>query len=721
MTQRWIAALCLCLSAAALGAPKFTIHGQPIMGSFAVTWAPEDVRQALGSGINLFFCYDRRAGGRLLSPEHEAGAMIHRAGAKAMGNLCWAPAGYRLGEDATATATEVQLVGPLNLRDPGMFWMGDEAVRYQKCVKGRLLACQRGADGTTPAPHPRGEYIVRPDQLVKAVLATKDMPNLWGYWIVDDKKGNQRAALRNVYRLIKQHDVGKDGRPLNHVVVAGMASESSLTNFDAGVCDMVGIYTYPGHRGAYRTDQTARRMTRMLPIMEERSPGIPFMGIYQAFTGPRYQPKPTRVQLRKQIEDFAHFGASAFMAYSWRMIPDRETGKDRGTLRNLPDLRAEVEAVIADMRSGKLVLDRPRPRYAPRPEGKPDVTQLEPLLSFHASPDAHVPRPGGPDAQPQPGPDGSTWLHLRFAQYNEGKSQWPSVRFEARHMTHRPALSTAGWLVAQVHNYQDADSEIGFSIRDSRGSPWWARYYPLLPATTTTYVSVPLAEVRGLIDLADLPSITALMRRPPVATHLAIRGLYLAPAQFAVVSNAAYPCHTGGPAIDGSAADACWQQAKKVALEDSALDAAPVRPVTFRAVRAGKRLSFLFQAQLLGEEPRCAKDDSDRAWPVLDDTIQLLLAGPKQERWVRIVFNATGRRRVTPVGMAAEPQIACSVANGVWTAEVGIDVGDAPAPQAAWGLQVQRHDTQTGHLVWPKAPGLPVGVEPLGCVTPVGR
>ena len=48
----------------------------------------------------------------------------------------------------------------------------------------------------------------------------------------------------------------------------------------------------------------------MLPVMEERSPGIPFMGIFQAFTGPRYCPKPTALQMRKQIYDFAHFGAS---------------------------------------------------------------------------------------------------------------------------------------------------------------------------------------------------------------------------------------------------------------------------------------------------------------------------------------------------------------------------------------------------------------------------
>ena len=694
--------------------PKFAIRDEPIMGSFAVTWEPGDVRQALDTGINLFFCYDRRAGGRLLDPENEMGAMIRQAGAKVMYNLCFA-GGFYLAEDVSPDATEIQLAQVVSMRDPGVFWIGDEAVRYEKCVKGRLIGCKRGWQNTKPAPHPRGEYVIREAILRKALLAVKDSPNLWGFWIMDDRKGNQRNALRNMYRLIKKWDVDENGKPNSHVVVAGMSNTRALTNFDAGVCDMIGVYIYPGHRCVYKTWETADELTRMLPIVEERSPGTPFMGIYQAFTGPRYNPKPSALQLRKQILDFAHFGASAYMAYSWRMIPDKTSGKERGTLRNLPDLREEVKRVVQDLRTGAIPVGRPRPDVTERKLGTPDLTTLTPLLVCADLDKAPQARPGVTDELAS-GPDGSRWLHMRFDQYKKGGSEWPSIRLGKELLRNPGNVPTAGWLVADVHNYEKADSEIGFTLRDSRQKPWWSQYFPL-PANTTTKLYAPLSEMRGIFDVSDLSLITVLKRRPPVPTHLALRGLYLAPLQTASVPGAQWPCVTGSPTIDGNPDDPCWEKAKPVTLQDSRLSLPPIRPVSVRIAAHNGMLSLRVTSDVSGDPPRCSQDQTSTHWTVTDDTVEVLLTARDGRSHSRSLHDARGRMQCYTKGPdrpGEKTRAASTVRDGQWQLEIAIDTRPFASAGREFGLSVRRHDMQTGTLIWPKDLTVPIGVEAVG-------
>lgn len=705
----------LLASMSTLGAaPTFSIDGRPITGSFAVRWELDELRAALDIGVNLVFCYERVPGSQLLDPSSETGGLLLERKAKVMANICWLPCGAPLKADIDAAATEIELTKPLSFDEPRTLWIGEEAVRVQRGDKHRLVGCERGWAGTAATAHPKGEHLLHDDLARREVLRIKDSPNLWGYWVIDDKRGNQRGALRALYRIIKELDVDADGKPTDHVVVAGMSNVDALENFGPGVCDMAGIYIYPANRGAYRVDLAANELSAMLGIMNERSPETPFMGIFQAFTGPTWYPKPTPLQLRKQVTDFAHFGAGALMAYSWRMI-----GETR-TLRNLPDLRDEYAAIIGDLRDGRLRLDQPRPSYPARAVAavRPDGGTLTPLIVFGARTPELKPNPRLTTTY-GPGPDGTQCLHLTFDEYLPGRPQWPSVRIDRGHMEADVDWAGAGWLVARVHNYLVSESEVGLSLRDSRGEPWWARYCPL-PVGRTSEALVPLSEVRRVLAMSEFTSVSLLMRRPPVATHMAVEGLYLAPPSFELAAGASVAAGASAtaPVVDGDASDACWAAAAPVALEDEVLDSPPLRPCSARVVSTPGSFGVLFES-LLAQQPLVAPEDEARKlWRCSGDTVELVIAALDSPAHVRCVVGAGGELltsaydaagRVLPPPAARH---AATVRDDVWTVE--LSVGREGLGRGPVGVCFQRHDVQIQHLTWPKSPGTPLGVEAIG-------
>ena len=716
-----LVALALCSSLQLLNAapaPRFTIDGNPVFGSFAYTWEIDYLRQALDSGINLVFCYKRGASAQLLDPNSEMGRLVLERRAKVMANLCFAAGGKFLAEDVTAEATTIQLNLRGDRKGPGTFWIGDEAVRFETCQKGKLQGCQRGWAETTPASHPKRLHVVHEEPLKNAIVKIKDSANLWGYWIMDDKKGNQRDALRNVYRIIKKTDRDQEGHPNPHVVVAGMSNPDALTNFDANTCDMAGIYIYPAHRDAFNTTMTGEQLKEMLALMSQRSPETPFMGIYQAFTAPKWKPKPKPLQVRKQITDFAHFGAAALMAYSWRMVPGAEA------LRDLPDLRAEVKQLASDLVAGRILLDQSPPEYADRPAGTPDLSVLSPVLSFDKlSPDtAFSANKNVITTELAPGPDDAQWLHLRFTEYAEGAPQWPSVRLEGAKLRIPRDWSGAGWLVAEVHNFLAVDSEIGITVRDSRDSPWWARYFPL-PAGRTTKVHAPASILARTMSLSDVTTVTLLMRRPPAATHLGIRALSLAPAQFgransaqATASRAAVP-----PSIDGLVTDPCWQGVSTMKLQDEVLLAPPLQPVTAKAVRIDNVLHLLVESVVRDPQALHVSTEPVGPWEATDDTIVIILRNPRNGRWLRHVVNSAGltATRIYNTNEVEAQTVDGDSASGItqntWTLEASFGLETLAAVDAAeLELNIRRHDRQLGPLIWARDDRLPNGLTPIG-------
>jgi len=714
---RFVGALLISHCATVTADPfRFVINHQPIFGSFAYTWDPEDLRQALDTGMNLVFCYDRRAGAKLLDPHTEMGALLLARGAKVMSNMGFAAGGKYLAEDVDAVATEIQLNFRSDREGPGTFWLGKEAVRFKRCRAGRLLGCERGWANTTPTAHRRGLFVVHEEPLREEILRRKDSPNLWGYWIMDDKKGNQLDALRNAYRIIKETDVDANGQPNPHVIVAGMANPEALANFGAGVCDLVGIYIYPSKRGAFDCTLAATRLKQMLPSIEGRSAGTPFMGIYQAFTGGHFTPKPTPLQVRKQVLDFCHFGASALMAYSWRMI------RGHKALRDLPELRQEVRRIGDAFRAGRIKLDRPTPSYPERRAGPLDALGLVPVLTFRSTATPRLSARPGVSIKYERGPDRGCWLHMNFEEYTAGGPQWPTVRIAKEAMDNAACWLGAGWLAARIHNFMAEESEIGVTVRDSRGGPYWARYFPL-PAKRTTYVCAPLARIGETVDLSDVSLVTLLMRRPRVATHLAVGGEYLAPRKFARVEGIGYLCPKTPrpPNLDGSPLDRCWNDAPMARLRDETLALPPMQPVSLRVVHASYRLYVLLECAVHDPRGLRISHGENKRWEATDDTVEVFVRSPRTARWIRHVANAAGStssrlfRGLASSSAAESVETASRLVAEKWIVEMAFDLrrledeGVGPL-----GFNVCRHDRQLGPLVWAKDDALPLGIEPLG-------
>ena len=718
---RSLISLILCSSIQLLAtppSPRFTIDGNPVFGSFAYTWEIDELRQALDSGINLVFCYRRDASNQLLAPNTEMGRLILEHKAKVMANLCFGAGGTFLAENISADATTIQLNRRAPRKGPGTFWIGAEAIRFESCKEGRLEGCQRGWNGTTASPHPKRLHVVHEEPLKKAVLKIKDSPNLWGYWTMDDKRGNQRDALRHVYRIVKETDVDDEGTPAPHVVVAGMSTPDALTNFDANTCDMAGIYIYPGHRNAYHTTMAGEQLKEMLATMRRRSPDTPFMGIYQAFTAPNWKPTPKPLQVRKQVADFAHFGAAALLASSWRLVEGAEA------LRDLPDLRAEVTQIAVDLAAGQIVLDQSSPEYPVRANAMPDLDALSPVLSFD-----HIPadttftiNKDVLTTKLAPGPDGAQWLHLRFAEYADDAPQWPSIVLDGERLEIPQDWSGSGWLVLEVHNYLPVESEIGVTVRDSRGTPFWAQYLPL-PAGRTSHVYAPASVLGKTVSLADVGRLTLLMRRPPIATHLAVRGLTLAPARFkrtktgrTLSTQAPVP-----PGVDAHTGDPCWTTAPVLELQDATLAIPPLQPVTARIVRTGTTLYFLVESTIRDRKPLVASTTPDGAWEATDDTIEIILRNPQNGMWLRHVANSAdlATTRIFQ-GNSVEARLlpsqsASRITDSAWFLEASFELEALDAGNTTkLELNIRRHDRQLGPLVWAKDDHLPEGIIPVG-------
>ena len=157
-----------------------------------------------------------------------------------------------------------------------------ERIEYATRTADAFGGCRRGAGGTRAAPHGVGLLLCDSEGLRKEILAVKDAPGLWGYWLVDDNRPREIDSLREMSRIIRLTDRDAQGRPNSHIIVMGIGGSSAMANFDAGICDAIGVYPYPYHFG--KLDATTRNQMRFI-MTRARSlqPDIGLIGIYQAF------------------------------------------------------------------------------------------------------------------------------------------------------------------------------------------------------------------------------------------------------------------------------------------------------------------------------------------------------------------------------------------------------------------------------------------------------
>jgi len=305
------------------------IDGKPILGTYlAGTDRMADLKKIQAVGMNLILGDEND-----LNPTTAEGAYCRKHGIKVLYHLTnTVYHGVKLAEPVTARQSTIPLFCERRpgAQDTHIVQIDDELIFYESLTPTALINCQRGYGGTQPAAHHEGTILFWPQACADQVERIKDSPNLFGYYVLDDSPGDAVSALRALYRTVQKADPG--GR---HPVCAGFGDAGSIVNLAPGVCDIMFIYWYPVSTKRYERERTSQEVQRMLTTARTRVPGIPFVGIYQAFDGSIAQTGqgvPTAEQLREQLEDFVREGASGLVAFitragdlpGWADLPDLE-------------------------------------------------------------------------------------------------------------------------------------------------------------------------------------------------------------------------------------------------------------------------------------------------------------------------------------------------------------------------------------------------------------
>jgi hypothetical protein len=291
----------------------YTLNGQPIFG----TYVAKDL-VALNAvdavGMNMVIgdkqdLYDDTETGSYCS-EHGIGIHYHLTH-----HLYGKP---RTQERIDASQTTI----PLTMADGigkqierpanGVIQIEDELVYYAALTDDALLDCVRGHDGTVATAHREMIILFWPDECRLEVEEVMGTPNMRGYYVLDDSPGDAQSALRAMYRTIRSVDPDIAARP----VVAGFGSIASLCNFGPEVCDLMMLYSYPQSEAGYDRTLTSRNAQWSMTEARKQVPGIPYLGVYQAFdAGFEISATPTAEELREQLDDFVREGASGLVAF----------------------------------------------------------------------------------------------------------------------------------------------------------------------------------------------------------------------------------------------------------------------------------------------------------------------------------------------------------------------------------------------------------------------
>jgi hypothetical protein len=307
--------------------PAYLIDGKPVLGSYVLETA-ELLQRAHDVGFNVLL-----GGHEDLDPGTERGCLCKDLGINVIHHVTkFLYHGVELADDISADQTEIPLRYRHSRPDMGsnVIALDEEEIRYERMTDTGLEGCERGANGTAQSVHSGGIILFWPEECAREIVAVRDSPNLYGWYVLDDSPGDARSALRAMYRTIKEHDPDD-----SHPVCAGFGDAGAVQNFGPGVCDVMVVYWYPVEPNRYMRESTSEEVQWILAEARDRVPGIPFMGIYQAFDGTSSgtgQGVPNAVQLREQIEDFVREGASGLIAFlgshpsmpGWADFPELE-------------------------------------------------------------------------------------------------------------------------------------------------------------------------------------------------------------------------------------------------------------------------------------------------------------------------------------------------------------------------------------------------------------
>lgn len=523
----------------AAAAPKdMTVYGRPPLGAFGVDTL-EHVEGAAQLGMTLLYSYSPQSARKQLDPNDPMGKAVAKHKMQVMYPLCGRFTQVRLAREICPTDTTIPVVGEradsvMSFPQSGYLMIEGERIEYTARTADAFAGCRRGAGATQAAPHGAGLLLCNSEALRKEILAVKDAPGLWGYWLVDDNRPREIDSLREMSRIIRITDRDVRGRPNNHIIVMGIGGSSAMANFDVGICDALGVYPYPYRFG--KLDATTRNQMRFIMTRARSLQGdIGLIGIYQAFAhdqSPHWNDMPTPEQVREDMLSFYDWGADGVMAFIYHW-----SGKNKG-LDAVPEVRDMIGRTHEEILAGRIKRTVPPvgkqewfsiltgPEAKPSPGGKPayDLDDPAKLASLVKG------RPNHLSAEPLAVEGRSYPLKVNFPAWDPAdpkSDRWPIAQFAAGDLT------TTDWsqvdaLEQPIYNPGEQTIVVLISLEDA-AKGWWQRSVDI-PPRVPMLLRVPMDEARLSVDPGHIRRWLLWEADPPAAVEFRLGTPMLAPA-----------------------------------------------------------------------------------------------------------------------------------------------------------------------------------------------
>ena len=530
------------LPALAAAAPKdMTVYGRAPVGAFGVDTL-EHVEGAARLGMTLIYSYSPDSAKKQLDPNDPMGKAVAKHKMQVMYPLCGRFTQVRLAHEINSTDTTIRVAGEradsvMSFPESGYLMIEGERIEYAARTAAAFTGCRRGAGGTRAAPHGVGLLLCDSEGLRTDILAVKDAPGLWGYWLVDDNRPREIDSLREMSRIIRLADRDAQGRPNSHIIVMGIGGSSAMANFDAGICDAIGVYPYPYHSG--KLDSTTRNQMRFI-MTRARSlqPEVGLIGIYQAFAydeSPQWKQMPTPEQVREDMLSFYDWGADGVMAfiYHWQGKTKETQGLDA-----VPAVRDMIGRTNEEILAGKIkrtvppvgqrewltILRGPEAKHSP--DGRPayDLDDPAKLASLIKG------RPNRLSTEACVVEGRSYPLKVNFPAWNKAdpkSDRWPIAQFAAGDLT-TTDWSQVGWLEQPIYNPGDETITVLISLEDT-AKGWWQRAVEI-PPRVPLLLRVPMDEARLSVDPGRIQRWLLWEADPPAAVEFHLGTPRLVPA-----------------------------------------------------------------------------------------------------------------------------------------------------------------------------------------------
>lgn len=546
MLRQVLIVLCFVVPGLAAAAPKdMTVYGRAPVGAFGVDTL-EHVEGAARLGMTLIYSYRPDSARRQLDLNDPMGKAVAKHKMQVLYPLCGRFTAVRLAREIKPADTTIPVVGERTdsvtaFPESGYLTIEGERIEYATRTADAFGGCRRGAGGTRAVPHGVGLLLCNSETLRNEIMAVKDAPGLWGYWLVDDSRPREIDSLREMSRIIRRTDKDAQGRPNHHIILMGIGGSSAMANFDAGICDALGVYPYP-----YQFDKlnvtTRNQMRFIMTRARSLQPDVGLIGIYQAFgcgeelNSPQWKNMPTPEQVREDMLSFYDWGADGVMAfiYHWHgKNPKEPQGldavhgvRDMIGRTNEEILAGKVKRMVPPVEQREWLTILRGPEAKPSPDGRP-AYDLDDPAKLAALVKGRLDRLS---AEPLMVEGRSYPLKVNFPAWNKAdpkSDRWPIAQFAAGDLT-TTDWSQVGWLEQPIYNSGDETITVLISLEDT-AKGWWQRAVEI-PPRVPMLLRVPMDETRLSIDPGRIQRWLLWEADPPAAVQFRLGTPRLAPA-----------------------------------------------------------------------------------------------------------------------------------------------------------------------------------------------